>query len=251
MYKNNLLEKSKNRKVILQKGKYQVIEYAQDMSVNKSTAINEYFASRMNVRKRQVLCNLNNEGMVLQAGAMQMLFGNIEVKTNVSGIGDLFKKAISSSVTGESAIKPKYSGSGQVLLEPTYKHILIEDLNDWNGAMTIDDGLFLACDDSVEIKTVARRNISSAILGKEGLFNTSLVGKGFVVLESDIPYDELVLVELNNDTVKIDGNMAIAWSSNLSFTVEKTTKTLIGSAASGEGFVNVYKGTGKILVAIV
>lgn len=251
MYKNNLLEKSKNRKVILQKGKYQVIEYAQDMSVNKSTAINEYFASRMNVRKRQVLCNLNNEGMVLQAGAMQMLFGNIEVKTNVSGIGDLFKKAISSSVTGESAIKPKYSGSGQVLLEPTYKHILIEDLNDWNGAMTIDDGLFLACDDSVEIKTVARRNVSSAILGKEGLFNTSLVGKGFVVLESDIPYDELVLVELNNDTVKIDGNMAIAWSSNLSFTVEKTTKTLIGSAASGEGFVNVYKGTGKILVAIV
>ena len=251
MYKNNLLEKSKNRKVILQKGKYQVIEYAQDMSVNKSTAINEYFASRMNVRKRQVLCNLNNEGMVLQAGAMQMLFGNIEVKTNVSGIGDLFKKAISSSVTGESAIKPKYSGSGQVLLEPTYKHILVEDLNDWNGAMTIDDGLFLACDDSVEIKTVARRNVSSAILGKEGLFNTSLVGKGFVVLESDIPYDELVLVELNNDTVKIDGNMAIAWSSNLSFTVEKTTKTLIGSAASGEGFVNVYKGTGKILVAIV
>lgn len=251
MYKNNLLENSTNRKIILEKGKYQVLEYEQDMSVNKETAMSEYFASKMNVRKRQVLCNLNNNGVVLQAGAMQVMFGNIEVKTNVSGVGDFFKKALSSSVTGESAIKPKYQGTGQILLEPSYKYILIEDLKDWNGAMTIDDGLFLGCDDTVNIKTVARRNLSSAVLGGEGLFNTSLTGTGVVVLESKVPYEELVVVELNNDTVKIDGNMAIAWSSNLSFTVEKTTKTLIGSAASGEGFVNVFRGTGKVLIALV
>ena len=251
MYKNNLLENSTNRKIILEKGKYQVLEYEQDMSVNKETAMSEYFASKMNVRKRQVLCNLNNNGVVLQAGAMQVMFGNIEVKTNVSGVGDFFKKALSSSVTGESAIKPKYQGTGQILLEPSYKYILVEDLKDWNGSMTIDDGLFLGCDDTVNIKTVARRNLSSAVLGGEGLFNTSLTGTGVVVLESKVPYEELVVVELNNDTVKIDGNMAIAWSSNLSFTVEKTTKTLIGSAASGEGFVNVFRGTGKVLIALV
>lgn len=50
---------------------------------------------------------------------------------------------------------------------------------------------------------------------------------------------------------KIDGNFAIAWSNTLNFTVERTTKTLIGSAASGEGLVNVYRGTGRILVAPV
>lgn len=251
MFKNNLLDNSKVRKVILEKGKYQVIEYEQDVSVDKSTAMTEYFASKMNVRKRQVVCNLNDNSVVLQAGSMQVMFGNIEVKTNVSGVGDFFKKAISSSVTGESAIKPRYQGTGQILLEPTYKHILVEDLKDWNGAMTIDDGLFLGCDDTVQIKTVARKNLSSAVLGGEGLFNTSLTGSGVVVLESKVPYEELVVVELNNDTVKIDGNMAIAWSSNLTFTVEKTTKTLIGSAASGEGFVNVYRGTGKVLIALV
>ena len=194
MYKNNLLENSTNRKIILEKGKYQVLEYEQDMSVNKETAMSEYFASKMNVRKRQVLCNLNNNGVVLQAGAMQVMFGNIEVKTNVSGVGDFFKKALSSSVTGESAIKPKYQGTGQILLEPSYKYILIEDLKDWNGAMTIDDGLFLGCDDTVNIKTVARRNLSSAVLGGEGLFNTSLTGTGVVVLESKVPYEELVVV---------------------------------------------------------
>jgi len=43
--------------------------------------------------------------------------------------------------------------------------------------------------------------------------------------------------------------MAIAWSSSLQFTVEKSSKSLMGSAINGEGFVNVYRGTGKILLA--
>ena len=61
--------------------------------------------------------------------------------------------------------------------------------------------------------------------------------------------EELIEVELNNDVLKVDGSFAIAWSNSLEFTVERTTKTLIGSAASGEGLVNVYRGTGKVLMA--
>ena len=49
----------------------------------------------------------------------------------------------------------------------------------------------------------------------------------------------------------MDGNLAVAWSGSLSFTVERSGKTLIGSAASGEGRVNVYRGTGKVLLAPV
>ena len=45
--------------------------------------------------------------------------------------------------------------------------------------------------------------------------------------------------------------MAIAWSGSLEFTVERSGKTLVGSAASGEGLVNVYRGTGKVLLAPV
>lgn len=49
--------------------------------------------------------------------------------------------------------------------------------------------------------------------------------------------------------MKIDGNMAIAWSNSLKFTVERSSKSLMGSAVSGEGLVNVYRGTGRILMA--
>ena len=59
----------------------------------------------------------------------------------------------------------------------------------------------------------------------------------------------MIEVTLENDVLKVDGNFAIAWSRSLDFTVERSTKTLIGSAASGEGLVNVYRGTGKILMA--
>ena len=41
------------------------------------------------------------------------------------------------------------------------------------------------------------------------------------------------------------------WSGSLDFTVERSGKSLIGSAASGEGLVNVYRGTGKVLLTPV
>ncbi len=56
-------------------------------------------------------------------------------------------------------------------------------------------------------------------------------------------------ITLTNDVLKVDGNMALAWSGSLEFTVERSGKTLVGTAASGEGLVNVYRGSGKIWLA--
>lgn len=52
-------------------------------------------------------------------------------------------------------------------------------------------------------------------------------------IESDCPREELVEITLEDDVVKIDGNLAIAWSGSLDFTVERAGKSLLGSAASG------------------
>ncbi len=83
------------------------------------------------------------------------------------------------------------------------------------------------------------------------VFNLGLKGSGAVCLESPCSQDELVEITLRDDVLKIDGNMAIAWSGNLDFTVERSGKSLIGSAASKEGLVNVYRGTGKVLITPV
>ena len=233
-------------------GPFSVIEYLRDLSVMPGNAQNAYFCNEMNVRKRQVLCDLSKAQVTVQAGAMQWTVATVKATTGGKGVGDLFGKALRGSVTGESAIKPEYTGNGLLVLEPTYKHILLLDLADWNGSIVLDDGLFLACDSRLKHKTVMRSNFSSAVAGNEGLFNLGIVGnEGVVCLESACPKEELVTIELQDDVLKVDGNMAIAWSGSLNFTVERSGKSLVGSAASGEGLVNVYRGTGKVLLAPV
>lgn len=233
------------------RGAFTVVEYLRDLSVSPSSAQTAYYCNEMNVRKRQVICDLSKASITLQAGAMQWTAGNVNATTGLKGVGDLFGKAVRGKVTGESAIKPEYTGDGILVTEPTYRYILLEDLNDWNGSIVLDDGLFLASESTLKHKTVMRSNFSSAVAGGEGLFNLGLTGSGVVCLESNSPREELIEITLQNDVLKIDGNMAIAWSGSLEFTVERSGKTLLGSAASGEGLVNVYRGTGKVLLAPV
>lgn len=246
----NLLENDDIR-VLEELGPFTVIEYLRDLSVSPANAATAYFASEMNVRRRQVICDLKKANITLQAGAMQWMVGNVNATTGIKGVGDLFGKAIRGKATGESAIKPEYTGDGTLVLEPTYKYILLEDVADWNGSVVLEDGLFLACDSKLTHKAVMRSNLSSAVAGGEGLFNLGLSGSGVVALECPCPREELIEINLQDDVLKIDGNMAIAWSGSLNFTVERSGKTLIGSAASGEGLVNVFRGTGKVLMAPV
>ena len=251
MYRINNLQDNDDIRVADAKAGMKVIEYMSDLSVMPATAITAYYCSRMNVRKRQLIIELADNEYTVSSGAMQWSVGNVESVADVKGVGDFLGKAIKGSVTKESAVKPKYRGTGTLVLEPTYKHILLEDLSAWDGGIVLDDGLFLACESKIQQNVVMRSNLSSAVLGNEGLFNLSLSGNGFVALESPVPREELVEVELQNDVLRIDGNFAVAWSKGLDFTVEKSTKSLIGSAISGEGVVNVYRGTGKVLMAPV
>ena len=244
---------NENRKYAKSIGNFHVLEYVQDASVSPMNAMNEYFMSKMNVRRRQVVIDIDKDhSAVIQAGAMQWMGGNVQATSGVKGIGDFLGKALKGAVTKETAVKPEYVGEGCLVLEPTYKYIILADIGKWGSAgMTIEDGMFLACDANVKSKVVARKNLSSAVLGSEGLFNLSLQGNGVAALESNVPEDELIEVILENDELKIDGNLAVCWSSNLEFTVERSTKTFVGSAVSGEGLVNVYRGTGRVLMCPV
>lgn len=244
---------NENRKYAKSIENFHVLEYVQDASVSPMNAMNEYFMSKMHVRRRQVVIDIDKDhSAVIQAGAMQWMGGNVQATSGVKGIGDFLGKALKGAVTKETAVKPEYVGEGCLVLEPTYKYIILADIGKWGPAgMTIEDGMFLACDANVKSKVVARKSLSSAVLGSEGLFNLSLHGNGVAALESNVPEDELIEVILENDELKIDGNLAVCWSSNLDFTVERSTKTLVGSAVSGEGLVNVYRGTGRVLMCPV
>ena len=230
-------------------GCFTVVEHKSDRSVTPQTAMKEYFMGKMGLAKRQLLCELNGNAVKVQAGAMQWITGPVESTTGITGAGQLAKNWLKAAVTKESAVKPIYKGNGQVMLEPSYNYILLEDVESWGEkGIVLTDGMFLACDADIQEKVIMRKNFSSMFGGK-GLFNLSLVGKGVCAIESFVPREELFEFTIEDDVVKIDGNMAVCWSGTLDFTVERSSKSLLGSMVNGEGLVNVYRGTGKILMA--
>src|SRR5690625_8024889 len=102
------------------------MEYQKELSLDHSTAQAAYYASKMNVRRRQLVCDVNQSNITVQAGSMQWMAGDVHATTGIKGVGDFIGKSFRGSVTKESAIKPEYTGTGKLVLEPIYKYIILK-----------------------------------------------------------------------------------------------------------------------------
>ena len=70
MIKTNLFQPTNSHKIVENLGCFSVLEYEKDISVSPAAAQSAYFASQMNVHKRQVIANLHGNAVTVQAGAM-------------------------------------------------------------------------------------------------------------------------------------------------------------------------------------
>ncbi|MCM8710093.1 AIM24 family protein [Clostridium sp. SYSU_GA19001] len=227
---------------------FEILEYpALNGSKDVESAVMLSFMKDANIKLKQAKVTLRGGSVKLEAGALSFLKGNIEMDNNMGGILGLGKKLLTSKVTGETAFKPRYKGTGEIFLEPSFGHYALIFLE--NEEIVVDDGLFYACEDSVEVGAYMQKNISATIMGNEGLFQTKLSGRGIVLLEIPVPESEIVKYTLNNETLKVDGNFALLRSRGIEFTVEKSSKSLLSSATSGEGLLNVFRGTGEVWIA--
>jgi uncharacterized protein (AIM24 family) len=238
---------SGNVSIKAQAGPFRVLEHSTDLSqYSAEQAIAQYYMQQQGIHKRQLAISLNNSGVILQHGAMQWIAGHVKQVTDVKGVGDLFSKAIKGKVSGESTINPLYTGSGLIITEPTYKHILLEDIGQ-HGGLVVTNGLFLACESTIRLDISMVKSVSGALAGNEGLFNMVLRGTGVAALASPLPIEEVVRVDMEQgDEVHVDGPYALMWDDELVMTVERSGKSLLGSAVGGEGLVNVFRGAGSL-----
>ncbi len=235
----NMISEMKNEST------FQILEYdnlqgAKDLN----TALQINLMKDSSIRLKQVRIILDDSEVKIEAGALSYMKGNIDIVTKSGGIIGLGKKFFSSKVTGEPMFKPVLRGTGEVFLEPRFGHFTLIELED--EEIIVNDELFYACEEGIEVEPVMQKSISSMIFGKEGLYQTRLSGSGIVVLEIPVPEKEVFRCKLFRDTLKIDGNFAILRSGNIEFTVEKSGTTLVGTAINGEGLLNVYRGTGEV-----
>lgn len=225
--------------------KFQILEYQNlDGAADVETALGLNVIKQSGIKLKQVRIILEDSSVKLEPGALSYMKGNIEIKNKSGGLLGFGKKIISSKLTGETTFRPTYSGTGEIFLEPSFGHFALIELED--DEIIVSDNMFYACEEDIEVNAAMQKNISSTFLGNEGLYQTRIEGTGIVALRVPVPESEIFKCVLINDTLKVDGNFAILRTGNIEFSVEKSSKSIIGTAISGEGMVNVYRGTGEV-----
>lgn len=206
-----------------------------------------YFMKQVNAKLKFIRITLNNGEVTTESGAFYYSKGNIQNRVETGGVTGMIGKAIKGALTQEKAFNPVYSGTGTVVLEPTFGHYALVQLE--NEAIVVDKGLYYCSIGKIDVKPVMQKNISSAVAGGEGLFQTKIVGTGWVVLAIPVPMDELEIFTLNNERVQVDGNFALLRSDSIKFTVTGSAKGIVGTLTSGEGLLQTFEGTGMVWLA--
>jgi uncharacterized protein (AIM24 family) len=226
----------------------EVIEYTQLAgSDSLEVAAKLFYAGQVGMRLKQIKIQLQNGTAQLESGVMQFMKGNIDADTTLGGLGGLAKKMLTNALTQETTFRPRYRGVGDIYCEPTFGHFMLLALA--NEEAIIDKGLFYASEGSIEVGVAMQKNISSAMLGGEGLFQTKISGTGWAVMSIPVPASEVIRYTLNNEKLSVDGTIALLRKGNIEYRVEKSNKSLLGSAISGEGLLQTFTGTGEVWLA--
>lgn len=194
-----------------------------------------------------IRAKLDGGKVVTEAGALYYSKGKIQNHVPTGGVGGVIGKVVKSKLTNETAFNPEYSGYGEVVLEPSFGHYLLVQID--QDELVVDKGMFFASIGDIKVSAVMQNTFSSATMGGEGLFQTKISGTGWVALSLPAPMNEIEMYDLKDETVQVDGNFGILRSGNIQFTVERSAKSLVASALGGEGLLCTFRGTGMLWVA--
>jgi uncharacterized protein (AIM24 family) len=163
------------------------------------------------------------------------------------GFGGLLKGALAAARTGETMFKPLYRGRGELYLEPTFGHLWLVELQ--GETLYADQGLFFCCEDSVKVEAHKVESFSARVAGGEGRYQTKVGGSGVVAFRIPVPRTEIVALDLEDETLQVDGSFALLRTSGVAFSVERAGNSVAGAVTSGEGLLQTFRGSGRVWVA--
>src|SRR5690606_28899543 len=112
-----------------------------------------------------------------------------------------------------------------------------------------DQGLFFCCEDSIKVEAHKVESFSARMAGGEGRYQTKVSGTGIVVFRIPVPRAEIVQLELQDETLQVDGSFALLRTGEVHFSVERASTSLAGAVTSGEGLLQTFRGTGRVWIA--
>ncbi len=191
---------------------------------------------------RYVDIHLQDEMVRVEAGALSYLQGDIQIHSRLlPSIGG----ALKSLLADEAVYRPLYFGTGVITLESTLGGFHVLDLH--GESWILERGAYWASEGSVEVSYHRERMLTGLWAGEGPVYlQTKVKGHGKVVVTTKGPVEVLSLD--GKKRIAAEGKYVICRTGDVSFKVQRSTKNFFGRFTSGEGFVRVFEGTGKILL---
>lgn len=243
MYQPNNLFENSNMKTTLQMGCYQFFEHKKNLNYDCALTEESLVAEKIGLKKKQVLCHLNGmNSIVINPAKVSWSLGNIQLNNTGSDMNGYVDSLVKSAEDGTLITKSEYFGQGMIMLEPTFKQLVAFDVIQW-GSVVVNDDLFLCCDKSLQMSTNIRNSFSEDPKAKR--YDPVLSGPGLVILESPVAQPDMLIFNIQHDTIRFEGQMPIVWSSSMNLRVEKSTKMINDPDAVSY----IFEGSGTIMIA--
>ena len=227
----------------------EVIEYpALNISSRPDVAAIAFYAQQMGLRLRQLRITLSGGGAVIEPGMLQFSKGTITTNTSAGGAWGMLKRVLEQRLNNESVFRTTFQGNGEIYTEPTFDHYLLTRIQPGEEAV-VDDGRYIASEQGVDTSLAIKKNISSFIFSKDEAIRTRISGSGWCVVQSPVAASDILRVDLNNEELRVDGEIVVLRKGTIEQRVEVATKSLVGLVTSGEGLVNVFHGSGQVWLA--
>lgn len=221
---------------------YTKLKGSEDLNVAEKI----FFCNQAEIRLKMIRVTIQNKTLRIEPGALYFMKGQLDLDSSIPG--GFGRGMLRKFMTGETLFQSTIKGTGEIYLEPTFGHFSIFELD--NDSLIVDKGAFYAASDGIQVSAKMQSNISSAVFGGEGLFQTEIKGSGIVVVRSPVPTDELLVMELaDGEKLSIDGNFALARTSTVKFAAQKSAKSLFTTVTSGELLLQTFTGPGIVWLA--
>ena len=189
---------------------------------------------------RQVRIDIDNETVRARRGAMSNMRGSIAFTPRLPGVADVAR----SLFTSEARVRPFYTGTGSILLQPSLGGYHVLDVAD-GEAWILEPGVYWASEGAVELG-LFRERFWAGLWAGDGFFvwKTTVSGQGRVAINSPGPIET---VDVADGELRVQGRLVLGRTAGLGFSSERSApfpRNLI----AGQRRLRVYEGTGKALV---
>lgn len=198
------------------------------------------FAMREVEGMRQVVIDIADETVRARSGALSNMKGSIDFVPRLPSPGHFMRTLISK----EARVRPTYSGTGQIHLQPSLSGYHIFDAAP-GERWILEPGVYWASEGNVGLGLYRERFWPSLWAGDGFLvWKTTIRGPGTLAVNAPGPVET---VAVDDARLVVQGRLVLGRTDGLRFTSERSAR-LPRNFFSGQTRMRAFSGTGRLLV---